>query len=103
MAASVVGISVSMAMPSEAINRTGCNEGGYFAIYQRQQGYPTMCFANAGDARVLIADVQGYRSGNNAGYVETNKGRFDFPKWVAIGFMEKNGIGPVTILRIVIY
>lgn len=101
VAASVVAISVGMAMPAEAINRVNCDEDGYFGIYQGQQDARTMCFANAGDAGVLIADVQGFRSGNNAGYIETNKGRFDFPKWVAIGFMEE--IGTVTILRIVIY
>ncbi|MDV2997289.1 MAG: hypothetical protein N4J56_006994 [Chroococcidiopsis sp. SAG 2025] len=72
VAASVVGISVSMAMPAEAINRVPCHEDGYFSIYQMFDGRQfgdSKCFANAGDANVVIADVHTVSSGNNAGYI----------------------------------
>ncbi|MDZ4876847.1 MAG: hypothetical protein CLLPBCKN_006282 [Chroococcidiopsis cubana SAG 39.79] len=103
VAASVVGMSVGMAMPTEALHRTDdCDERGFFAIFQGSKHYATMCFANAGDAEVVIADVHRVTSGNNAGYIITNKGRFNFGKWKGFDFID-NGYGTVTILRIVIY
>jgi hypothetical protein len=101
VAASVVGISVSMAMPAEAINRVdNCNDQNFFTIFQGSKDNVTMCFANAGDAKVNIANVHQVSSGNNAGYIITNKGRLNFEKQTTFDFM--NNAGPLTLLRIVI-
>jgi Beta/Gamma crystallin len=77
---------------------------GYFYVEQVEQKeyIPGICFANAGDAEVVIADVVKVKSGNNAGYIITNKGRWDFEKWKGYNFRDNN-YGTVTILRIVIY
>lgn len=101
--ASVVGISVSMAMPTEAINRVRCKEEGYFTIYQGQNANPTMCFANAGNVEVFITDVHGFFSGNNAGYIQTNNGRIDFGKYQRFDFTAAIIRDPLTLRRIVIY
>ena len=83
------------------VHRVDCNDPGYLAINQRPTGkLQTMCFANAGYEKVLIADVQRMWSGNNSGYVITNKGRFDFRKGEPIEFLDK--IGTVTIWEITI-
>jgi Beta/Gamma crystallin len=104
--ASVVGISVGMVMPAQAVNRANC-EGGTFNVIQGPKDPPikpgpTMCFANRGDARVVIPDVYFLMSGNNAGRVETNKGVFRFGKNEVINFVRKGSPGKVTITRIVI-
>lgn len=98
VAASVVGISVGMVMPAHALNRARC-EPETFNIAQGPQGInPTMCFANAGESPVGIADVHRLYSGNNAGFVLSNKGRFNFGKHQVIDFI--NTVGTVTILTI---
>ena len=98
VAASVVGISVGMVMPAHALNRARC-EPETFNIAQGPRGnYPTMCFANAGETPVGIADVHRLYSGNNAGFVITNKGTFKFGKHAVIDFI--NTVGTVTILTI---
>jgi hypothetical protein len=111
VAASVVGFSVGMVMPAHALNRAKC-ENGTFNIFQKQDGpaggtgqqlyRATMCFANRGDARVLIADVLRLWSGNNAGKIETNKGVFVFGKNANLNFTRQGGPGAVVIYRIVI-
>ena len=108
VAVSVVGISIGMAaMPAQAINRvdTGahqfvdqCKDDDYLDIHQGGSSEPTMCFANAGGANVLIADVHSIYSGNNAGYFDTNKGTFRFEKGQWIDFIDR--VGTVTILHI---
>lgn len=100
VAASIVGSSVSMTMPVQAVNRVSCNEAGYMQIIQGRGG--KMCFANGGDIPVVIADVHKFYSGNNAGYIETNKVRLNFGKWQGYDFAY-HWNGPVTVLRIVIY
>ena len=100
VAASIVGIFASMTMPAEAIYRTrDCNDSGYMRI---MQGSDMMCFAEAGEADVVIADVHILFSRNNAGYVLTNKGIYTFEKQDEIDFMKETG-GPVTILEIRIH
>jgi len=95
VAASIVGISVGMIMPADAVNRARC-EPGTFNIYQGPRGdRPTMCFANRGEILVGIADVHRFFSGDNAGFVFTNKGRFDFGKHQSVEFI--NTVGTVTI------
>ena len=96
--ASVVGISIGMVMPAQAVNRARC-EPGTFNIYQGPRGdRPTMCFANAGEKFVGIADVHRLFSGDNAGWVITNKGHFKFGKHAVIDFI--NTVGTVTILQV---
>ncbi|NHC35964.1 beta/gamma crystallin domain-containing protein [Scytonema millei] len=99
VAASVVGLSVGMAvMPAEAVNRARC-EPGTFNIYQGPRGdRPTMCFANAGEKFVGIADVHRLYSGDNAGFLITNKGYVRFGKHQSLDFI--NNGGTVTILQI---
>ena len=115
VAVSVVGISVGMVMPAHAViqaeqvnssavrparavNRTNC-QSDTFNISQGPGGdKATMCFANAGESRVVIADVHRIFSGNNAGFVVTNKGKFKFGKRQGVEFIKK--IGTVTILTI---
>ena len=102
VAASVVGISVSMAMPTEAINPVDkCDRGEYFNIYQEQKENPTLCFANGGGVVVNIPNVHRFSSGNNAGFIITNKGRMYFGKWTGFDFVDNND-GLVTIHNIVI-
>ena len=98
VAASVVGIiSVGM-VPAYALNRARC-EPETFNVYQGSRpDYPNMCFANAGEIGVVIADVHRLYSGNNAGFVITNKGSFSFGKREIVDFLNK--VGPVTILQI---
>lgn len=97
-AVSVVGISVGMAMPAHAVNRARC-EPETFNVYQGPRAdYPTMCFANGGEAFVGIADVHRLYSGNNSGFVITNKGQFSFGKQEVVDFLNK--VGTVTILQI---
>ena len=84
--------SVSMTMPVQAINRVACDEGGYMKV---TQGDGAMCFANAGEAKVVIADVHKLSSGNNAGYVKTNKGIYSFEKGDKVEF--RHTVGTVTI------
>jgi hypothetical protein len=96
--ASVVGISVGMVMPAHAVNRARC-EPGTFNIYQGPRGdRPTMCFANPGELLTGIADVHRFYSGDNAGFVITNKGTFNFGKHQSIEFI--NTVGTVTIFTI---
>lgn len=64
------------------VHRVPCkHQEAYMRIYQGPE-HPTigtMCFADAGHAHdLVIADVHRMDSGNNAGYVVTNKGKFDF-------------------------
>jgi hypothetical protein len=89
--------SVSMTMPVQAINRVACNEGGYMKV---TQGDGVMCFANAGEADVVIANVRSLYSGNNAGYVQTNKGIYSFRKWESINFYDRVGTVTITFIRI---
>ena len=107
VAVSVVGISIGMAaMPAQAINRVDsgsaftdtCQQDDYLNIHQGGSSEPTMCFANAGGTPVNIHDVHSIYSGNNAGYFETNKGRFGFEKGQWIDFIDR--VGTVTILHI---
>lgn len=42
VAASIVGISVGMGMPAQAINRVSCNEQGYLSINQSVSGFHTV-------------------------------------------------------------
>ena len=51
---------------------------------------------------VVIADVESFRSGNNAGFVETDKVRVDFGKYQLFSFV-REGYERVTITKIVIY
>lgn len=102
VAASVVGMSVGMVMPAHAapreIHRARC-EPSTFNVYQGPKGdRPTMCFADAGRIPVIIADVHRFFSGNNSGFVLTNRGRRDFGKNETIEFI--NDGGTVTILTI---
>lgn len=97
VAASVVGISVGMVMPAHAVNRADC-EPETFNISQGQKDHATMCFANGGETFVGIADVHQLYSGNNAGFVITNKGTFNFGKHQVIDFIDT--VGTVTILQI---
>ena len=99
VAVSVVGISIGMAMPSQAIHREDYCYDDYLNLFQGASQSATMCFVNAGGANVVIADVQSFYSGNNAGYLDTNKGQFGFDKGQWIYFMDRVG-GPVTILHI---
>lgn len=109
VAASVVGISVGMAMPAQAINRVECYgpQGriiriDYLRIHQGPSGdYPTMCFVNAGVSKVVIADVHRMFSGNNAGLVITNRGAVEFSKYQTLNFIGR--VGTVTILMINLY
>jgi hypothetical protein len=85
--------SVSMTMPVQAINRIDCGlRGDYLKIIQ---GNSVMCFANAGGLDVHIADVHRLTSGNNAGYVKTNKGIYSFEKGDKVEF--RHTVGTVTI------
>ncbi|MBE9215091.1 hypothetical protein IQ247_20895 [Plectonema cf. radiosum LEGE 06105] len=98
VAASVVGFSVGMVIPAHAVNRARC-EPETFNIAQGPRGdRATMCFANAGEILVGIADVHRFYSGNNAGFVVTNKGTFNFGKHQVIDFI--NTVGTVTISTI---
>ena len=98
VAASIVGISVGMIMPANAVNRSRC-EPETFNIAQGPRGdRATMCFANGGEILVGIADVHRLYSGNNAGFVVTNKGNFNFGKHQVIDFI--NTVGTVTISTI---
>jgi hypothetical protein len=99
-----------MVMPAHAVNRAKC-ETGTFNIFQSGGDFyqgggtlyrATMCFANRGNARVLIADVLRVSSGNNAGKIETNKGVFVFGKNANLNFTRRGGPGAVVIYRIVI-
>lgn len=108
---SVVGIFITMAaMPAGAIHRVtgGMEDCGssksnhFFRISQGAKDSFTMCFADRGTATVVIADVHNVYSGNNAGYIITNKGRFNFEKNTGFNFVDNN-YGTVTILKIVIY
>lgn len=103
VAASVVGISAGMVMPAQALNRARC-EPDTFNISQGPRGnpaQPTMCFANGGTAKVLIADVHYLNTGNNAGHINTNKGNFTFNKHQEFFFTRF--MGTVTITGITIY
>ncbi len=105
MAASVVGgISISMPIPAEALNRVhGSYESRYFRVVtQNNKGNNPIMFANAGNEKVWIAGVSRVSSGDNAGYIETNKGKFYFGKRMILNFFD-SGFGTVTIERIVIY
>ena len=98
VAVSVVGISVGMVMPAHAVNRTNC-QSDTFNISQGPGGdKATMCFANAGESGVVIADVHRLFSGSNAGFIITNKGTFKFGRNQTLNFIRK--IGTVTILTI---
>lgn len=114
VAASVVGISIGIGMPAQALHRVTPDDNCYSLwgsvrdFFQIEQGRsappffrPTMCFASAGEQKVLIADVRRLRSGNNAGFVITNKGNFHFRKNQMIDFMKNSRTkGTVTILQI---
>ena len=101
VAASVVGMSIGMAMPAQAINRTECRSDDLLRIAQGPVGdRATMCFANAGSRYVLIADVHRIASGNNAGWVDTNKGRFHFGKNQQLNFINGDVGSTVTITAI---
>jgi Beta/Gamma crystallin len=100
VAASVVGISVGMVMPAHALNGARC-EPETFNIAQGPRGdRATMCFANAGEALVGIADVHRLYSGNNAGYVFTNKGTFKFGKHQVVDFINTVGTVNIHFIRI---
>jgi hypothetical protein len=91
----VVGIFVGMAMPAHAVNPARC-EPATFNIFQGPRGdSATMCFANGGEILVGIADVHRLFSGNNEGFVKTNKGDFNFGRQQVIDFI--NTVGTVTI------
>lgn len=93
--------AVSGILPSsvQAINRVGDREcsRSQWEFLELFNGLK-FCFANKGDTRVLIANVTSGSSGNNVGYLETNKGRVKFTRGVFI-----NMNGPTTVTRIVIY
>ncbi|MEA5598989.1 beta/gamma crystallin domain-containing protein [Rivularia sp. UHCC 0363] len=98
VAALVVGNFVGMVMPAHAVNRARC-ESETFNIVQGPRGdRATMCFANRGEILVGIADVHRLYSGNNGGFVVTNKGNFNFGKHQVIDFI--NTVGTVTISTI---
>ncbi|NJM74123.1 MAG: hypothetical protein HC862_30830 [Scytonema sp. RU_4_4] len=91
----VVGNFVGMVMPAHAVNRARC-EPETFNIAQGPRGdRATMCFANAGEVLVGIADVHRVYTGNNEGFVMTNKGTFNFGRHQVIDFI--NTVGTVTI------
>lgn len=99
VAATAAGISVGMAIPAQAINRTKCDSVDLFQI---TQGHGTgMCFANKGHIEVVISDVHKIYSGNNAGEIWTNKGVHYFAKNSRLNFFAT--IGTVTIYLIRIY
>ncbi|MBD2309532.1 hypothetical protein H6G17_29260 [Chroococcidiopsis sp. FACHB-1243] len=118
VATSVLGISVGLAMPSLAQSgylvaegslkrEKECTErGDFFQIYQAEGARiddiePTMCFSGPGSYdKFRIADVELIYTGNNAGFVVTNHGGFDFKKKERINFLEKIGNERVTILGI---
>ena len=119
VAVSVVGIALGMSMPSQAVNQVegkDCSaKSDFFKIYQGPERkdaegnyIPTMCFANAGDIKVLIDDVYLFRAGNNAGYIEYSQGRHRTTQYfnkngrLAIGDTEDRMI-TFAIERIVIY
>lgn len=100
VAASVVGISVGMVIPAHAVNRAKC-EPETFNISQGPRGdHATMCFAKAGEILVGIADVHRLYSGNNAGYVDTNKGTFKFGKHQVVDFINKVGTVNISVIHI---
>ncbi|MHC5780058.1 beta/gamma crystallin domain-containing protein, partial [Nostoc sp.] len=70
-----------------------------FNILQGPRGdYPTICFANSGEILVGIADVHRLYSGNNEGFIITNKGNYNFGRHQSIEFI--NTVGTVTIFQI---
>jgi Beta/Gamma crystallin len=100
VAVSVVGISVGMVMPAHALNRADC-EPETFNIAQGPRGdRATMCFANAGEALVGIADVHRLYSGNNEGYVFTNKGTFRVGRHQVVDFINTVGTVNIHFIRI---
>jgi hypothetical protein len=82
----------------DCVGRGSLARTDLFKVYQGQWISPAMCFANAGDLKVLIADVWMIKPGNNRGYVETNKGVFAFEKDGFVQFIFN--LGPVTITKI---
>lgn len=98
VAVSVGAVSGILAPSVQAINRVHGSECATRHDFLKLNGNIQFCFANKGDERVLIANVTSASSGNNEGYLETNKGRINFTRGVFI-----NMNGPTTVTRIVIY
>lgn len=93
VAASVVGISISMTMPAQAIERTECEDSDDIDDVVIVQKNSRMCFEEPGEADgLLIADVIRLDPRDNKGYVITNKGIYTFEPWKSIDFP-----GSVTI------
>ncbi len=103
----LLGVSFAGAAPALAINGANCTyQGGSFAgllfsdlfgFYQGSNPYLTHCRANAGSENVLIADVNWVNTGNNEGFIETNKGVINFQRNRMLG------VNNVTVYKIVIY
>jgi len=91
-------VSGILASSVQAINRVDGLECTRRLDFLALTGDIKFCFANKGDMSVLIANVTSGDTGNNAGYLETNKGRVNFTRGVFINFN-----GPTTVTRIVIY
>lgn len=122
VATSVLGISVGIVMPflaqsgylvAEEVpppkSEKKCGEkGDFFQVYQAEGARvddiePTMCFSGPGSYdKYKIADVEFIYTGNNAGFVVTNHGIFDFQKKQRIHFPYKIGKS-VTILGITLF
>jgi hypothetical protein len=84
---------VATSSSAQAINRVSCSRYDFLWLYSNQ----TTCWANAGYTNVALYNVQGYSSGNNAGWYQGSGYRVYFPKWSSWSH------NPVTVYGVNIY